>query len=163
MEFRIHKGRLKDAVSEAASVLSKKSVLPVLNGIKLEVREREVVLTGSDGELMIKKVIPFEEGCESIDIGSSVLPAALLQDLVKKMPGPVHMKKAAGCMLIESEEVKSSLSALSTDEYLDMAEFESTGAIFMNGEDLVEIVRQTLFAAAKEGSRPVLTGVHLDF
>ncbi|WLR47398.1 DNA polymerase III subunit beta [Halobacillus litoralis] len=164
MELRIHKGRLKDAVSEAASVLSKKTVLPVLNGIKLEVREKEFVLVGSDGELMIKKVIPVQEvGCESINKGSCVLPAAFLQDLVKKLPGPVHMKKDAGRMLLESGEVKTSLSTLSTEEYPDMAEVESTEDISMNGEDLVELVRQTLFAAAKEGSRPVLTGVHLDF
>lgn len=164
MELRIHKDTLKEAVSETASVLGKKPLLPVLNGIKVEVKERELVLIGCNGELMIKKVIPVhKEGFESIETGACVLPADFFQDLVKKMPGPVHMKKVNGRMMMESGEVKASLSALSTEEYLSLPEVEEDDPISMNSMDLVELVRQTLFAAAKEGSRPVLTGIHLEF
>lgn len=164
VELRIHKGSLEEAVSEAASVLGKKTLLPVLNGIKMEVREQGLVLVGSDGELMTKKVIPVQQGgFESMETGACVLPAAFLHDLVKKMPGPIHMMKDGSRMLIESGEVKSSLSALSTDEYPRIPDIESNGSILMDSKDLVELVRQTLFAAAKEGSRPVLTGVHFEF
>lgn len=164
MELRIHKGTLEEAVSETASVLGKKSVLPLLNGIKVEVKEKELVFVGCDGELMIKKVIPVHKGgFESIETGACVLPADFFQDLVKKMPGPVHMKKVNGRIVMESGEVKASLSALSTEEYLSLPDVEEDGSISMNSMDLVELVRQTLFAAAKEESRPVLTGIHLEF
>ncbi|WP_394218733.1 DNA polymerase III subunit beta [Halobacillus trueperi] len=164
MELRIHKSTLEEAVSETASVLGKKSLLPVLNGIKMEVRERELVLEGCDGELKIKKVIPVHKGgFESVETGACVLPADFFQDLVKKMPGPVHMKIVNGRMMMESGGVKTSLSALSTEEYLSIPDVEWDGSISMNSMDLVELVRQTLFAAAKEGSRPVLTGIHLEF
>ncbi|MBN9654059.1 DNA polymerase III subunit beta [Halobacillus sp. GSS1] len=164
MELRIHKSMLEEAVSETASVLGKKSLFPALSGIKMEVRERELVLVGCDGELMIKKVIPGHKGgFESIETGACVLPADFFQDLVKKMPGPVHMKKVNGRMMMESGEVKTSLSALPTEEYLHIPDVDWDGSISMDSMDLVELVRQTLFAAAKEGTRPVLTGIHLDF
>ncbi|MBX0356940.1 DNA polymerase III subunit beta [Halobacillus sp. Nhm2S1] len=164
MELRIHKHTLEEAVSETASVLGRKSLLPVLNGIRMEVTERELILVGYDGELMIKKVVPVHKGgFESLEPGACILPADFFQGLVKKMPGPVHMKKVNDRMMIESGEVKTSLSVLSTEEDLHLPEVHSDGSISISSIDLVELVRQTLFAAAEEGSRPVLTGIHIEF
>ncbi|MGR9050671.1 DNA polymerase III subunit beta [Halobacillus faecis] len=164
MELRIHKGTLEGAVSETASVIGKNSLLPVLSGIKMEVRERELVLVGSDGEIMIKRVIPVQEGdFECIESGDCVLPAVFLENLVKKMPGPIHMRKNGSRLLIQSGEVTTSVSVLSAEEYPVIPDVESDDAITMNSKDFVELVRQTIFAVAKEGSRPVLTGVHFEF
>ena len=57
MNFRISKRVFYNALSVVSRAISANSPLPWLSGIKIEAKKDELVLTGSDSDVSIQKVI----------------------------------------------------------------------------------------------------------
>ena len=86
MLFNISKSSFNSALNLVSRAIAVNSPLPALSGIKLELSEDELTLTGSDADLSIKKMIPADEESNSLDIkepGSIVLEARYLLDIVR--------------------------------------------------------------------------------
>ncbi|SFJ70082.1 DNA polymerase-3 subunit beta [Halobacillus dabanensis] len=165
MEFFINEKILSEAVADVAAVISQKSTLFILKGIKIEASEDGVRLTGSNSDLIVEKQIPAEKtALEVIHPGTCVLPGSYFQELVKKLPGNVHMKKGSeSCVTIHAGDVKTTLSVLSEGEYPRLPELDAGDDFSINGARFLSMIRETMFAVATDGNRPILTGVHLSF
>ncbi|MEJ7464517.1 DNA polymerase III subunit beta, partial [Staphylococcus saprophyticus] len=63
----------------------------ILTGIKIDAKDNEVILTGSDSEISIEITIPKQVDGEDIvtisETGSVVLPGRFFVDIIKKLPG----------------------------------------------------------------------------
>ena len=57
MNFKISKRIFYNALQVVARAISANSPLPSLSGIKIEVNEESIVLTGSDSDISIQKVL----------------------------------------------------------------------------------------------------------
>jgi DNA polymerase-3 subunit beta len=61
MKFTIDKGIILENLANVVKAISTKNVIPVLNGIKLELNKDGLYLTASDSELTIKSFIEAKE------------------------------------------------------------------------------------------------------
>ncbi|MGM0777146.1 MAG: DNA polymerase III subunit beta [Bacillota bacterium] len=167
MEFIIKNEYFHKAIAEVSSVVSAKTPFPILTGIKLTAGENHLTLTGSNTDIVIEKVIPAtdeEAGLEIAETGSVVVTSRYLTELIKKLPGDIHIKaNEKYSMTIMSDEILTSLNGFPAEEYPALPEFEDSQGIELSSAKLIEMIKQTVFAVSKNDTRPALTGVHMNF
>ncbi|QWC21162.1 DNA polymerase III subunit beta [Bacillus haikouensis] len=168
MELSINSECFHKAISEVSKAVSLKTPFPILTGIKITAEEDALVLIGSNSDLIIEKKIPLTiDGARVLEVkqtGSVVVTAKYISEIVKKLPGDIHVK-ADGKQLItlQSGEIITSLKGFPSEEYPNMPVIDESSPIRIPGTELLEMIKQTAFAVAKNESRPVLTGVNLFF
>ena len=67
--------------------ISSRTTIPILSGIKLELTNEELILTGSDTDISIEIKIPVNEDLNVESTGSIVLPARFFSEIIKNLPG----------------------------------------------------------------------------
>ena len=166
MEFTIMRDYFIAQLNDTLKAISPRTTLPILTGIKLEAKDNEVILTGSDSEISIEITIPTRvDGEEIVQIaekGSVVLPGRFFVDIIKKLPGK-DVKLATNEQfqtLITSGHSEFNLSGLDPDQYPLLPEVSRDDAIQLPVKVLKNIIAQTNFAVSTSETRPVLTGVN---
>ncbi|MGN7177524.1 DNA polymerase III subunit beta [Cytobacillus sp. SAFR-174] len=167
MEFNIKNEYFHKAIGEVSSAVSAKTPFPILTGIKLTACEDHLILTGSNSDIVIEKVIPASDegaGLEIAETGSVVVVSRYLTELIKKLPGDIHIKvDEKNSMTVLSDEILTSLNGFPAKEYPALPEFENSQGIEVSSAKLIEMIKQTVFAVSKNDTRPALTGVHMNF
>lgn len=166
LEFKINKVCFTKAISDVSKVVSMKALLPVLSGIKIVVNSDHLILSGSNSEIAIERVIPLTLNnnivLDVIETGSFVLSSKHLSEIVKKLPDDIHIKMLEKQLVtIQSEEITIHLNGFSSEEYPTLPDIDLSKHISIPSNKLLEIIEQTMFAVSKNMSRPVLTGINI--
>src|SRR5699024_12203795 len=66
MKFVIKKQQLLKYIQSVVNAISSRTVIPILTGMKIDVRNNHVVLTGSNSDITIQAHIPQKIGEEEI-------------------------------------------------------------------------------------------------
>ncbi|CAM3945842.1 DNA polymerase III subunit beta [Bacillus luti] len=167
MEFIVNHKHFTQALSEVSKAISTKALLPILSGIKIIADQSGITLIASNSNIFIEKFIPSSIDDEQITTilktGTIVVSAKYFIEIIKKMPGDIVIKsKNEQTITIQSEEITLNLNGFSADEYPNVPSIDNHVEIQMETEQLIEAFKQTAFAVAKNESRPVLTGVHIE-
>ncbi|MBU0904637.1 MAG: DNA polymerase III subunit beta [Firmicutes bacterium] len=166
MKFEIMRERLLNGLSDVMKAVSSKTTIPILTGIKLEISEQGLRLTGSDSDITIQTFIPTEENGEQvirvIEEGSIVLQARVFNEIIRKLPtNDVEIEVNDSYQThIRSGKSEFHLIGLEASEYPLLPEIQDDREFIIPADLLKSIVRETVFAVSSSESRPVLTGVH---
>lgn len=168
MEFKIKHEFFNKAIADVSKAVSSNTPFPILTGIKVAAKEDCLTLTGSNSNLIIEKIVPpvidEEKVLEVFQTGSAVMTAKFLSEIVKKLPSDIHIKvDKEQHMTITSDNILTNLNGFPSEEYPKLPQMENAEHIKIPAIKLMEIIKQTAFAASKNKSRPVLTGVHMSF
>nr|WEA36151.1 DNA polymerase III subunit beta [Staphylococcus aureus] len=166
MEFTIKRDYFITQLNDTLKAISPRTTLPILTGIKIDAKEHEVILTGSDSEISIEITIPKTVDGEDIvnisETGSVVLPGRFFVDIIKKLPGK-DVKLSTNEQfqtLITSGHSEFNLSGLDPDQYPLLPQVSRDDAIQLSVKVLKNVIAQTNFAVSTSETRPVLTGVN---
>lgn len=160
MNFKIKRTELLNALVKVSRAVSLKSPLPVLTGIKFELKENCLVLTGSDSDITIQTSI--YDNIEILEVGSVVLSAKYILEIIRKIEGDtVHIYIVDGTLTrIESNSSRFDLNGTSYIDY-PRIDLNKIGTHFqLKSTDLKQAIEQTSFATSEKETRPVLTGVN---
>ena len=164
MYFKIKKNELNFALQHVNKAVSTKTTIPILTGIKFEIKENGLYLTGSDSDISIQIIIPIEKNDEQIievnEIGNIVLPKYIV-DIVRKLPeDEIEFKKIDSLTIsIKSGTSEFKLNGYDAEEYPELVMFNENQIFSIQSELLKTMIKQTIFAVSTLESRPVLTGV----
>ncbi|TKA05248.1 DNA polymerase III subunit beta [Bacillus thuringiensis] len=163
MEFIVNHKQFTQALSEVNKAISTKSLIPILSGIKITADQS----IASNSNIFIEKFIPVSIEDEKIatilKAGTIVVPAKYFIEIIKKMPSDIAIKsKNEQIIKIQSEEITLSLNGFPADEFPNVPLIDNHAEIKVETEQLIEVFKQTVFAVAKNESRPVLTGGHIE-
>ena len=90
MKFDIMRDRLLYGLNDVMKAVSSKTTIPILTGIKIDVTNEGITLTGSDADITIQTFIPVEENGDQLinisETGSIVLQARMFNEIVRKLP-----------------------------------------------------------------------------
>ena len=156
MKFRCEREILAEALATAGrAATSRTGTLPVLSGVRLDVADGELTVTGTDLELTIRLSVPVHSDRD----GSAVVPARLVADIVKALPaGAVEVSVDDDEMSISAGRSQFSVRPLSLSDY--PAQVEPDGEpVTLSSEQVAEALRQVVRAASTDDARAVLTGV----
>ncbi|MBB4826184.1 DNA polymerase-3 subunit beta [Sporosarcina luteola] len=165
MDFIIQKKIFSTLVTEVVKACPAQSVLPTLTGLKIQVEKDGVTLTGGNTELFIQKTIPLqmdgENVLEVLKPGCGLVPAKHFAELIKKLPGSVRVSMQAAHIIVSSEGITTKLSSYGDAIYPELPDFQTKQSIELPLGQLKAAIGQTVFAVAKNDSKPVLTGVNI--
>ena len=166
MKLRIKKDILQDAINKVAKAISTKNLIPVLAGIKFELKKNKLTLTASDNDITIQTTI---EGYEEEDFkveeeGNIIVQGKYMLDIVRKLPDKyINIEVIDEIkILIYTENSEFNLNGINESEYPNISLEESKKKIDINSSIFKDIVNQTAFAASNEETKPVLTGINFN-
>ncbi|MFC7684939.1 DNA polymerase III subunit beta [Ureibacillus sp. GCM10028918] len=168
MEFIIDHECFKRAISDVNKAVSLKTPFPILTGIKIIADDNCLILVGSNSDIVIEKIIPLTiDGANVLEVyetGSVVISAKYLNEIVRKLTAKVHIRvNEKHVVTIQSDEILTKLYGFNSEEYPNLPQIDEANYIKIHSMDLMEMIKQTVFAVSRSESRPVLTGVNLSF
>ncbi|HDR7967734.1 DNA polymerase III subunit beta [Bacillus pacificus] len=167
MEFIVNHKHFTQALSEVSKAISTKALIPILSGIKITADQSGITLIASNSNIFIEKFIPSSMDDEQITTilkaGTIVVPAKYFIEIIKKMPSDIVIKsKNEQIITIQSEEITLNLNGFPASEFPNVPQIDDHAEIQIETKQLIDAFKQTVFAVAKNESRPVLTGVHIE-
>ncbi len=165
MKFTINRNLFIENLNNVMRAISSRATIPILSGIKLDLSEDQLVLTGSDTDISIEIKIPVSEDLQVESTGSIVLPARFFSEIVKRLPGKDFSfeVKESFQTKITSENSEFTINGLDANNYPRLPEISDETSFTIAGKILREIINETQFAVATQESRLVLSGVHFTF
>lgn len=160
MRFRVDTKELNEAISVVTKAMPAHSSMPVLEGIYLYASGSSLFLKCSDLSLQIETEIPaFVE-----EEGGAVFTGRAFPDLVRRFNGPeVEFDGDKSSVVLRSGRSKPSLQVSDIKEYPDMKRVDEEFSAEIKQASLKNMIKQTVFAVSLDDSRPILTGVCLEF
>ncbi|TXR91660.1 DNA polymerase III subunit beta [Bacillus sp. SH7-1] len=167
MEFIVNHKHFTQALSDVSKAISTKAFIPILSGIKITADQSGITLIASNSNIFIEKFIPSSIEDERITTilkaGTIVVPAKYFIEIIKKMPSDVLIKSQnEQTITIQSEEITLNLNGFPANEFPNVPQIDDHAEIKIETKQLIDAFKQTVFAVAKNESRPVLTGVHIE-
>lgn len=163
MKMLIEKNILMEGLNAVSKALSTRNIIPVLNGIKFDLRNEGLYLTATDNEITIQYFIDKKE-IKSIDeTGCSVIYGKALLDIIRKLPNTDVLIEN-----FENNEVtfktQSSIynfNCFMVEDYPNVEMSEMKNPIKLSSLSLKNIINKTSFACSLQESRPLLTGINI--
>ena len=154
---------LQENLAKSLNIVSKavdgNPPLPVLGNVLLETEDSRLKLSATNLEMSISVWI----GAKVEQAGSITLPARTFSELVNNLSKErVDLRLDADTHTINLRcgIQTTNLRGISADEFPPINHNEKAD-LYLEGKTLREMIVQTVFAAAKEQNRPILTGVYV--
>lgn len=163
MKFSIEKNIILEGLNNVIKAISTRNIIPVLNGIKFDLKKEGLYLTASDGDLTIKVFIEKKQ-ITKVDVeGCIIIQSKFILDIIRKMPtNIIDFEVLDGFKIkIYSENNQFNLNCLDTTDYPDIKIEESKTPINIKSLIFKNIINQTVFAISTQELRPLLTGINL--
>ncbi len=163
MKFTIDKKILLDNLVNVTRAISTKNVIPILNGIKMDLTEEGLYLTASDSELTIKTFIETKDIKHVDTLGSIIIQSKFILDIIRKLPGEVvNFEIRDGLKIrIYTDGSEYNLNCLNPVEYPQIRLEEVKEPYIIKSSLFKTIINQTVFAISTQELRPLLTGLNL--
>ncbi len=166
MKLTIKKDLLLDALNKVSKAISTKNLIPVLAGVKFELKKKRLTLTASDNDITIQTVIESnsDEDFTVENEGSIIIQGKYILDIVRKLPDKYINIEVIDELkiLIYTENSEFNLNGISESEYPNIGLEESKKKVIIKAGAFKNIINQTAFATSNEESKPVLTGINFN-
>ena len=155
MKIIVQSGDLKKYLGIVCRGVSSRPQLPILSGVLLKATNEEVSLVATDLEVSFWLSLPAMVEEE----GEIVLPAKLLSELVSSLPsGKVTLSSEKHTVKIEVDGINSEIVGQGAEDFPGIPRAKKAQMILRSG-DFRQKVDRVCVSAARDDTRPVLTGV----
>lgn len=153
---------LSKGLAVVGRAVATRAVLPITNNVLLATEGSQLKLAATNLEIAISCWIPATIEKE----GTITIPARLVTDFVNSLPsGRIDMTLLPRSKSVELKCARheARISGLDAADFPAIPKITDGLNVKAKAADLRLAIRQVVFAAASEESRPVLTGVHAEF
>ncbi|MEO0561384.1 MAG: DNA polymerase III subunit beta [Chloroflexota bacterium] len=158
MKISVLQENLQKALSAAARAVDNRPTLPVLANVLLATEDSRLRVSATNLEMSITTWI----GAKIHEPGAITLPAKTLNELVNNLsPERVDMNLDPVSLTVNVRcgATNSNIKGIDADEFPMIPEAQDPD-LAVPARVLKEMIRHTEFAAAKDESRPILTGIY---
>lgn len=166
MKFTIDRPAFINQLNNVLRAISSKTTIPILTGLKIEVTNQGVILTGSNADITIQSTLDSNDSNYGLVIdepGAIVLPARFFNEVIKKLPdkqATIEVRNGYQAR-ITSGTAEFTINGQDVTNYPHLPEVESDNTVELAADILREVIEQTRIAVSKQESRPILTGIHV--
>lgn len=157
MKLTCGKDILLQYINIVNKAVSNRTTLPILECILLTADEKGFVMTGNDLEIGIQTAAIDAEIQER---GEVAIEARIFNEIVRRLNGETVTiatdENYAVTILSGTSEFK--IMGQSGDDFPSLPEVEQEKVYSIEQAKLRDMIRQTIFSIAQDGSKPVLTG-----
>jgi DNA polymerase-3 subunit beta len=158
MHLKLSTAVFLEELQTAARVASTRSAVQALSGVQLHAADGQCELRATDMEVGLR--LPLAASVETP--GDIVLPARLLLDVVRSLPGSevsVALRPAEQDVEIISAGSTFRLRTLRNEDFPHLPAAGGDGAVTLAAAPFIETVTQVSRSASRDDTRPVLTGI----
>ncbi len=162
MKFIIERDILLTNLNHVSKAISSKNLIPILTGIKFELKEEGLYLLASDTDISIRSLIPTDKIKEVNEFGSIVIGGKYIVEIIKKLPATdISIEVIDGFkMIVSTSNTEFNLNGVNPAEFPNLELEETAEPIVLNTNLFKTIINQTFFATSQNESRPLLTGIN---
>lgn len=162
MKLVIKKSILLENLVNTSKAISSKNLIPILTGIKFELKEEGLYLSASDSDISIRTFIPKSDITEILSTGSVVISGKYIVEIIKKLPDKdIVIEVIDGYnTIIQTDGSEFNLNGIDPNEFPNLDLEETKNPIVLNPVIFRTIINQTFFATSLSETRPLLTGIN---
>jgi len=163
MKLKISKSILLENLNYVSRALSNKNIIPVLNGIKFDLKKDGLYLTATDNDITVKSFINKKDIKDIEEEGSLVIYGRFIIDIIRKLPNDeINIEDMDGNkVIISTTTSKYSLNCYEESDFPNIKLEQVETPIKLNTGEFKNLINQTAFASSLQESRPLLTGINL--
>jgi len=142
----------------ASRVASTRSAIQALSGIKIAASAERVEMLATDMEVGLRLTLM----AEVLRPGQVVLPARLMLDVARALPGPgvsLELRDAEQDVEIVSGPSTFHIRTLRTDDFPPLPESGGEADITVPAAAFIETIAKVARSASRDETRPILTGI----
>ena len=162
MKLKIKQNILMEQLNYVIKGISNKNLIPILNCIKLDLKEDGLYLLSTDNEIAIKAFIPKKDIEKIEEKGEIVISGRYLFEIIRKLDkDTINIEEVLDSQVLittKSSEFKLNCNNVSEFPEIDLSYLENP--IIIDSNILKTTINQTLFATSFQESRPILTGLN---
>ena len=148
MKFEIMRDWLLEGLNDVMKAISQKVANPILTGVKMDVNEKGLTMTGSDSDITICTFIPVEKDGEQIirviESGSIILQAKVFSEIVRKLPtNDVTIEVENMQTLIQSGKSEFHLIGSNSDDYPVLPNVKDEYRFSLPSDLMKSIIKET--------------------
>lgn len=158
MKFEILQENLNYALNLISRILVSKPQLPILSHLLLAASDNKLTLTGSNQET----TMVTEIGAKVVTPGQFTLPGRTLSEIISSLTADrITLELSGSMMAVSAGGFKATINGTPASEYPSLVPSSSSKTVSweVGAADFGSLVTKTVFSAATDEGRAVLTGV----
>ncbi len=165
MKVTLNRSVFMQELQTVQRAISTKTTMPILTGVKIDLSQSGLTLTGSNADISIETFLPAsDEKAEMVieETGGLVLQARFFSEIIRRLPEDQLTMEIIenNQMFITSGKANFTVNGLDIENYPHLPVVESQNQIELPVHLLNKVINDTVFAASQHESRPILTGIH---
>jgi len=160
MKLQIGRNELLSALSAVIGVVERRQTLPVLSNFLLELKDDELIVTGTDLEIELEA----RARAQNLAPGRATVPARKLFDICRGLPegAEITLDVSGDKAQLKSGRSRYSLSCLKAEEFPSLGRVTDGKTLSLPRQQLKGIIERTQFAMAQQDVRYYLNGTLLE-
>ncbi len=160
LEVKMKKEELLKGVSQTQSIAEKRSSMPILSNVLLEVIDGRVAITATDLEISFRGT--YE--AEVIGDGRLTVPARKLYEIVRGMADEDLVLKETDNygLTLSGSRSNFQLHGLSPEDFPPMPDYEEVTYVEADADLILDMVEKTIYSVSVEETRYNLAGVFME-
>jgi len=162
LRITVSKDELVQALGVVSRAVSTRTSVQILSGILLEASGSELRVAATDMELSLRATI----GAQIDGDGSIVLPGKTLVDIARLLPSDdvsIEHKPTESVVHLTAGSASYTLHTYNPEDFPRLPDVSSVQTFPVDRESLLETIQRVARAASRDESRPVLTGILVQF
>lgn len=160
MKVSCLQGNLNKGLSIIGRAVATRSTLPITQNVLIQTDDQRLKLAATNLEIAITCWV----GARIEEEGAITVPARLLTEFVSSLPNErIDIALKHRTLHLQCLRSEARINGLDAQDFPPIPRITDGISTKIEADMLAEGIEQVAFAAATEESRPVLTGVHMEF
>ena len=159
MKFNINQQDLQKSLNYCQGVIEKRSTLPILSNVLLDVSNGKLTITATDLDLIFIHQI---SNIEILEEGKTTTSASIMYDIVRKISSGKKINfsnPSENKLQIESEKSLFNLNCINPSEFPLTDENFNKNEFVINSKHFLKLLNKCKFSISNDETRHYLTGI----
>ena len=162
MKFSVNQQDLQKSLNYCQGVIEKRSTLPILSNILLDVSNSKLTITATDLDLIFINEI---RDIEIQEEGKTTTTALILYDIIRKLPSGKKINfsfSSENKLELESEKSIFHLNCIGSSEFPITDENFNENQFSIKAKSLLKLLNKCKFSVSNDETRHYLSGIFLN-
>ena len=159
MKFNVNQQDLQQALNYCQGVIEKRSTLPILSNVLLEINSGNLTITATDLDLIFIHKI---SNVEILEEGKTTTSSSIMYDIVRKISSGSKISfsnPSESKLQLESEKSLFNLNCISASEFPLTDENFNQNEFSIKSKDLLKLLNKCKFSVSNDETRHYLSGI----
>ena len=160
MEFAINRDLILKPLSHACGIIEKKTTIPILSNILIEVKESKIKVTATDLDIIYSEEIPLQDLKKE---GTTTTSATTLHDILRKLDANTAVEfllQDSNKLKLKSGNSKFNLLCMPSDSFPVPEKDTNLSTFEIQSSELLKLLNKTKISISNDETRHYLNGIY---